>query len=338
MSLRFRRLIKIAPGIKIVVSKKGLGLNLGVRGAHLTVNTQGQVTRSIGIPGTGLSEVTRTRLKSKNGATKVAESSEDDSNQVLAKPAPKNFPSIFASQNERLFFKAFTTHDLKTYEKLFKIPELELVVKAIAVQLAIQDDNSLKSAAGWLNDIWERKNELLENRLFKKYVSKVILIVPVAPGVGFNTYLDIDALGLIYGEVLQQLNKPELAKKIVEQVKPNQVTAISLAEIELQLGEFDEVLALTDGIENQDDATAILLVFRAIALREQKHFEAAIEVFDAALASKSRNIDILHKALFERSKAFLLEGKNAKAKSDLEKILVKDSDYPGVKEALKKID
>ena len=65
MSLRFRRLIKIAPGVKLVVSKRGLGLNLGVRGAHVTVNTQGQLTRSIGIPGTGLSDVKRTNLRSK---------------------------------------------------------------------------------------------------------------------------------------------------------------------------------------------------------------------------------------------------------------------------------
>jgi tetratricopeptide (TPR) repeat protein len=229
------------------------------------------------------------------------------------------------------------THNLTGYEKLFTNPKLELVTKAIAIQLAIQDDSKMKDASKWLNDIWIKKSELKNNKLFKKYIEKIIVMVPIAPGITYQTYLNIDALGLIYVEVLQQIKQPKLAKSIIEGVGANQVTAISLAELEIQLGEYDDVLALTNDLQNKDDATAILLVFRGIALREQKHYSASREVLNQALKSKKRNIDILHKALFERSKTYSEEGKTSKARTDLEKILKTDSDYPGLKSALAKL-
>jgi tetratricopeptide (TPR) repeat protein len=340
MSIRFRQSLKILPGLKLIVSKRGLGLNLGVRGAHVTVNTRGQLTRSVGIPGTGLSDVKRTNLKKwrlKNSSNYQAATEGVEGSQQIPKPLPTTFPSIFASKSEREFFKALVTHNLTGYEKLFTNPKLELVTKAIAIQLAIQDDSKMKDASKWLNDIWIKKSELKNNKLFKKYIEKIIVMVPIAPGITYQTYLNIDALGLIYVEVLQQIKQPKLAKSIIEGVGANQVTAISLAELEIQLGEYDDVLALTNDLQNKDDATAILLVFRGIALREQKHYSASREVLNQALKSKKRNIDILHKALFERSKTYSEEGKTSKARTDLEKILKTDSDYPGLKSALAKL-
>jgi tetratricopeptide (TPR) repeat protein len=335
MSLRFRQYLKILPGLKLIVSKRGLGLNLGVRGAHVTVNTQGQFTRSIGIPGTGLSDVKRTSLrKRKKKSSKEYEEVKEYENQI-PKPQPKNTPSIFASKNEKLFFEALTAHEIFLYKNLFSIPELELVSKSIAVQLAIQTDDGMKESIHWFEEIWKNKSDLANNKLFKKYVSQIIVVIPVAPGILFQTYLNIQALGLLYIEVLQQAKNFRRAKQIAEELTADQISAISLSEIEVQLGEYDEVLSLTENIDNEDDSTAILLVFRAIALREKKLFDASKEVLKESLKSKKRNPDILHKALFERAKTHIAEGNKAKAKSDLEKIIANDSDYPGVNELLK---
>ena len=53
MPLRFRRSKKIAPGIRLNASKRGLCVRLGPRGAGLSIGPSG--TRvSAGIPGTGL--------------------------------------------------------------------------------------------------------------------------------------------------------------------------------------------------------------------------------------------------------------------------------------------
>jgi hypothetical protein len=51
---RFRRSIKLFPGVRWNFGKKSSSLSFGVRGAHYTVGTRGSRT-TVGIPGTGLS-------------------------------------------------------------------------------------------------------------------------------------------------------------------------------------------------------------------------------------------------------------------------------------------
>jgi hypothetical protein len=54
MAFRFRRTIKIMPGLRLNVGKRGVSASVGVRGAHVTVGKTG--TRStVGLPGTGAS-------------------------------------------------------------------------------------------------------------------------------------------------------------------------------------------------------------------------------------------------------------------------------------------
>lgn len=59
MSWRFRKTIKILPGVRINLGKRGASVSAGVPGARVTVGKD-HITRSVGLPGTGLSNVTRT--------------------------------------------------------------------------------------------------------------------------------------------------------------------------------------------------------------------------------------------------------------------------------------
>ncbi|MCE0733512.1 DUF4236 domain-containing protein [Halomonas sp. G15] len=54
MAFRFQRRIRLAPGVRLNLSKRGLGLSVGPRGASLSVGPSG-VHGHAGIPGTGLS-------------------------------------------------------------------------------------------------------------------------------------------------------------------------------------------------------------------------------------------------------------------------------------------
>jgi len=53
MAFRFQRRIRLAPGVRLNLSKRGLGLSLGPRGASLSVGPSG-VHGHAGVPGTGL--------------------------------------------------------------------------------------------------------------------------------------------------------------------------------------------------------------------------------------------------------------------------------------------
>lgn len=72
MALRFRRSIKLFPGLRINLGKKGASLTVGAPGASINVGSKGTYS-NLGIPGTGIS--VRTKLSGgKEGATAQAES------------------------------------------------------------------------------------------------------------------------------------------------------------------------------------------------------------------------------------------------------------------------
>ena len=61
MGFRFRKTVRVAPGIRLNLSKSGTSLSIGGRGA--TVNVRGKRVRTtLGIPGTGVSYVSSTTL------------------------------------------------------------------------------------------------------------------------------------------------------------------------------------------------------------------------------------------------------------------------------------
>jgi hypothetical protein len=53
MVLRFRRTMKIAPGVRLNLNKTGVSTRIGPKGVGITFGTSG-TTASAGIPGTGL--------------------------------------------------------------------------------------------------------------------------------------------------------------------------------------------------------------------------------------------------------------------------------------------
>jgi uncharacterized protein DUF4236 len=54
MGFRFRRSVKILPGIRLNFGKRGVSTSIGVRGAHVTFGATGTRT-TVGLPGSGLS-------------------------------------------------------------------------------------------------------------------------------------------------------------------------------------------------------------------------------------------------------------------------------------------
>ena len=61
MAWRFRRSKKLAPGVRLNISEKSIGLSFGGRGVTYSINSRGTRTRTFSLPGTGLSHVKRIR-------------------------------------------------------------------------------------------------------------------------------------------------------------------------------------------------------------------------------------------------------------------------------------
>jgi len=64
MAIRFWRRVRVFPGVTLNISKTGLSLTFGIRGARRTVG-RGRRSFSLGIPGTGLFYRKDTRRRGK---------------------------------------------------------------------------------------------------------------------------------------------------------------------------------------------------------------------------------------------------------------------------------
>lgn len=59
MGFRFRKYIRLMPGLKINISKSGASATLGGKGAAVNVGKKG-VRATVGLPGSGMSYTTKT--------------------------------------------------------------------------------------------------------------------------------------------------------------------------------------------------------------------------------------------------------------------------------------
>lgn len=69
MGWRYRKSVTLFPGVRVNFGTKSASLSLGGKGFRTTYSTTGRVTKSFGIPGTGLSYVTSTNRKKNSSAS-----------------------------------------------------------------------------------------------------------------------------------------------------------------------------------------------------------------------------------------------------------------------------
>lgn len=117
MSFRFQRRVKVAPGVRLNFSKRGVSTSIGVRGASITVGKRG-IYGNVGIPGSGLSY--RTRLDSKGKNKAISNSNERGKVIVEWDDAKKDF--IFSTDDGRLL----TIEEEKQVRRAYKDTLIEM--------------------------------------------------------------------------------------------------------------------------------------------------------------------------------------------------------------------
>ncbi len=326
--------MKIAPGLRLNFSKSALGLSFGVPGARISVNTKGDVYTSAGLPGTGLYAVERRSLRKRKGRSKAKPELEPGD---LAEPVKP--PGLFAPRRKVALYNALRMGTVEEIAKVgAKYPEIKHIADAFIIPRQVSGTSTdIDGLTKTASEIWSKRSEMEQDALFTENAKGMEVTLKIAPGVSFPMQYGITALGLLYVELLQLQGKFETALQVAESLPANQATGLSVCENEIRLGKWQEVIDTTEDIENEDDATALLLIYRAIAFREQGLFDAAIESLRLARSAKKRHEDVLNQALFERAITYEKQGKRANARKELEKILATDSDFPGVKEKLESL-
>lgn len=322
MGFTARKSFKVMPGVRMTVSKGGVSTSVGTRGARVTRTASGRVTRTVGLPGSGISH------------TKTMSSGA--SNRAVPPPQPSKpvKPGLMAPRWEKELHKAITEQRFGELPRIAgaypEAAELAAALDGLMAMQAGQDARALE-ACRWA---WATGDDIGEHPFVRKYIGRTTVTIAVASGVEATVPLGRDALGLALAELEQAAGNLDEAIAVIEALDPLAIAAVSLCELYLEAGRYDDVVDLTNGIGNTDDPTALLVAFRGAALREQGHFVAAREAFKEALKSKARASAIRHKALIERAETYVAENKLAMAKKDLERVLAEDASVPGVRERL----
>jgi tetratricopeptide (TPR) repeat protein len=324
MGFRMRKSMKVVPGVRLTVSKMGVGASVGGTGGRYSVHSSGRRTVSAGggvVPGVYYQ-------KSGSGSRSRVSGAEA---QATAPSTPKK-PGLFAPKGEKALYKAVKAQDAQAIKRVGdEHPDYRLPSYSLAGLMML--DTEPAESERVLSDVFASGNDPAADTFFSTYLF-TRMELPIAKGVTAELPINRDALGLALAELKQEKDDLAGAIDVVEQLEPTTYAAVSLAELYAQTGRWDDVIELTESIANKDDASALLCVFRGQAFREQGFHDAAHEAFKEALRSHSRAAPIRHLALVQRAQNYLAQGKKSQARKDLERVLAEDSSYEGVREQL----
>jgi len=341
MSFRFWRRVKILPGVTLNLSKTGGSLSFGVRGAKVTIGPHGKRT-SMGIPGTGLF-YTKTYGKGKSDAGRRA----------AATPV---VPTVSAEDKLTLgFFKRLVTpkeeevlvdglrelslgNDKSAYEKLKNASHL--ADGAFMAGYLALNNGKLDEAEGFFSSARDNYRNL--GKYFSKY--GVAATMSLAITSEYTAHLNPSLRGVLLAltEVYQRLGNRDKAittLKRLRRLEPDDIVIkLSLAEILVDAGDkksLQEVVKLTQDIENSSPLLSALLLYKARALKALGLLEAARDELTPLLRrKKDRSVGLLLAVRYERALTYEALGQKSHARKDLEKIYAEAPDYEDVAERL----
>jgi Protein of unknown function (DUF4236) len=128
MGFRMRKSIKVAPGVKLNVSKRGVGASVGGKGGRYSVHSSGRHTVSAGsgvVPGVYYQ-------KSVSGKGSRGGSSPPAAPSAQPAPVSPKKPGVFAAKGEKQLYKAIQAQDVQAIKQAgadrpdFRLPSYSL--------------------------------------------------------------------------------------------------------------------------------------------------------------------------------------------------------------------
>lgn len=346
MSLRLRRSIKIAPGVKLNFTKTGLGLTAGTRGAHYSVHSSGTVTRSVGLPGSGLyyqdrhSTTHRTTAPSRSAARRTM--------PVPTAPAvapaslvPK--PGLFASGTEKAYHRGVLAYfagdkaaTLAAFEEALahdsSVTSAHLFAGVAASNL---DDN--RRAAAHLEAVVAAPAGLpdrLQAHYLPERIFSITLAVRITESITAQPPISELAAALMLAEVYQEQGRLEEAIGVVHQIHealPNPLVRLSLCDLLLADKDYAGVVETAAGVANESDVEMEILHIRAAAQVALDQRTGALDSFKGALAKTAgRDPGLLLAVRYDRALALEQFGQHARSRADLERIFAANPAYEDV--------
>lgn len=367
MGFRFHKSIKIAPGLRINLSKTGPSLSVGRPGASFNIGTKGTRT-TVGAPGTGMSYRTE---KSWGGLAKDLGVGKPSQPKSVGRPksAPKPKPAVPAGPPASppvSFPQASQPDQLNPtfFQRLNASPEDAALIdgcRALAqgdeAQALVEFRKALQTADGaymagvlalkqgqygeavnFLSYCLEKQPEL--GQRLHKYGIAATIALPITEEISAQIAPQPDGVLMALAEAYQHMNQPNQAadclRRLLGTHPADLMLRLSLAELltDTWPGEraaMDEALKLGDGVDNDSELHAALLLYKARALKGLGLLDGARDVLTTVLRkTKDRGDELLAALRYERALVFEALGQQKEARADFEKVYAANPHYEDV--------
>jgi tetratricopeptide (TPR) repeat protein len=340
MGFRVHKSVKLGKGVRLNLSKTGVGISAGTPGARYSVHSSGRTTRTVGVPGSGVYYRKDTYSKgSRASGSRAAPAS-----TAVAPIYPK--AGVLAPKAEKVFVQGVTAYMQGRHaDALSAFQDVEArdsgsehVGEEFFAGMCLVGLDRIPEAIRYLEAVLS-SDFSIPDPLMSKYGIGGAMGVGVTPSVSVTVPMSNLAVALMLAEAYQSTNQRlkaiELLESLGAEAPAESVFALSLADLYFEADQWDDVVRVTEGIRtNEDDVTLSILTFRAYALNELGMTEAALALTKEALRTKKRNPDLLRFARYIRGRAYEKAGKASMARKEYEKVYAEDANYSDVAERL----
>ena len=351
MPFRFFQRFRIAPGLRLNVSKGGVSLSAGPRGAQFTIGTSG-TRATAGLPGTGLHYTVHNphkKLFDSAASSGVASAKTAAASQPQA-PRPGWLERVSMRGDDKDFidgWQAWEAGDANAALQKFT---------------AVAPDSPAGADAAWSAAVLTAQRELFGQamRLLARVLQKPARLGKTFESHGFRPKLQVwvtpqvqalmvptvSSVRLLLAELqqtegdsaaaLQTLGQALMCDGPAQSVDP--VMLAAFGELATEVGESDALHrfnTLAADIGNDTAVHTAVLFYRAKSLFDQQLFDAALSVLTLALRrKKDRDPELLHDIRFLRGKTYQALNRRAQARRDFERIYAENPRFEGIRQAL----
>lgn len=341
MGFRLYKSVKLGKGVRLNLSKTGVGMSAGVPGARYSVHSSGRTVRTVGVPGTGV--YYRKDTYSKGG--RPSSSRAASAPAAIAPTYPK--AGLLAPKAEKVFVQGVIAYmqgrhaDALTAFQDVQVRDAdgEHVGEEFFAGICLVGLERIPEAVPYLEAVLA-SDFSIPDPLMTKYRVSGAMEIGVTPAVSVTVPMSNLAVALLLAEAYQRMDQRPKAIELLESLgaeAPGEpVFALSLADLYIEGDQWDDVVRVTEGVQtNEDDVRLKILAFRAYALNELGMSEAALALTKECLRTKKRNPDILRFARYVRGRAYESIGKASMARKEYEKVYAEDANYADVAERLR---
>jgi hypothetical protein len=187
MGFRYRKSIKIVPGVRLNLSKSGISTSVGARGATVNIG-RGRVRTTVGVPGTGLSYTASTSVASKSRNVRTVR-------QQSAEAIQPHIPTA-----DKRILEAIRSADLNLLDQIARKQKSEHSLPAAMFAGLVAMERSPVWACEMLEWVWAQGKDPGDSRLVKSYLPLTRVTVQVTEDIEIDESLGRNLIGLLLAE------------------------------------------------------------------------------------------------------------------------------------------